>query len=81
MELLLGKIWYSRYDSWRIDWIGNFTLAIETIVQHDRSFQRRLTIMVLGLPNWLSLLVAVAGVLYISRDSWTPYLQSWRNKL
>ena len=37
--------------------------------------------MVLGLPNWLSLIGAVAGVLYISRDTWSPHLQNWRNKL
>ena len=47
-------------------------MAIETIIFNDRSFQRRFTIMgmITGVPNWLSLIVAVGALAYITRNAW-----------
>jgi len=35
----------------------------------------------MGVPNWLSLVVALGAFLYISRDSWTGHFEKWRGKL
>ena len=71
--------WWEKYGVWSLSnfrryWIRNFTLAIETIIWNDRSFQRRFTIMgnITGVPereNWLSLIVAVTS----SSLCWTCY--------
>ena len=38
--------------TWRAYWIGNCVMVIETIIQHDWSFQRRLSMsFVAGIPN------------------------------
>ena len=56
-------------------------MAIETIVFNDRSFQRRFTIMgkIAGVPNWLSLIVAVAALAYLARD--TSTVKNLRGKI
>jgi len=47
-------------------------MVIETIIWYDWSFQRRISIMgmITGIPNWLSLFVAVGALAYITRDKW-----------
>ena len=35
----------------------------------------------MGVPNWLSLVVAFGAFLYISKDSWTGHLGKWRDKI
>ena len=56
-------------------------MAIETIIFNDRSFQRRFTIMgiVTGVPNWLSLIVAVGALAYITRN--TSTVKNLRGKI
>ncbi len=65
----MGKIWYSRYDCGRIDWIGNFTLVIETFVQRFRNLQRRFSIMLGGINLTIGL-IGLAFALWITRDRW-----------
>ena len=56
-------------------------MAIETIVWNDRSFQRRFSIMgmITGVPNWLSLIVAVTALVYLARD--TSTMKNLRGKI
>jgi len=35
----------------------------------------------MGVPNWLSLVVALGAFLYISRNSWTGHFEKWRGKI
>lgn len=70
--MLVEKIWNYRYDCWRTHWTGNCVMVIETIIQRNRFFQRRFSIMgiISVFPNWLSLIVAIGALAYITRASW-----------
>ena len=47
-------------------------MAIETIVWHCKKckWMEKIMGMITGIPNWLSLFVAVGALAYITRDKW-----------
>ena len=77
LESRMDKMGFACNRNW------SFALATQTNIRTHRNFQRRSSIMgsMMGVPNWLSLVVALGAFLYISKDSWTGQLGKWRDKI